>query len=87
MNSSPEMPVFVQIIIPVFVRILLPIGPLVVGGGISIWLSPIPDDKLTTAQSNMLDTADWIIKASVGALLSLGGNAIIRATNRNGAAK
>ncbi len=66
-----------------FVQLFAPLVLLAVGFGIWIWLSPIPDDELTTAQSDMLITADWIIKVSVGVLLGLGSNAGIRSISGN----
>ncbi len=72
---------------PVFVQLIVPFTLFVAGIGIAMWLSPIPDRELTTAQSNLLDIADWIIKASVGAILGLGSTARIRARNGNGAAQ
>ena len=72
---------------PVYVQLLAPFALLVIGIGIAMWLSPIPDDELTTAQSSLIDIADWIIKASVGAILGLGSSARIRARKSNGAAK
>ena len=73
--------------VAVFEQLIVPLGLLAVGIGIWIGLSPIPDDELTTAQTNMLITADWIVKTSVGAILGLGSNAVIRARNGNGATK
>ena len=68
-------------------QIIAPLVLLAAGFGIWIWLSPIPDDELTTAQSDMLTTADWLIKVSAGVLLGIGSNAGIRARNGNGARK
>ena len=69
-----------------YVQIFAPLLLLAIGFGIWIWLWPIPDDELTTAQSDMLTTADWIIKVSVGVLLGLGSNAGIRSISGNGKA-
>ena len=68
-----------------FVQLIVPFALLAIGMGIWVWIAPIPDDELTTAQASLLVTADWNIKASVGAILGLGANAGIRARNGNGA--
>ena len=70
-----------------FVQISAPLVLLILGVGIWNWLSPIPDGELTTAQSDMLATADWLIKVSAGVLLGIGSNAGIRARKGNGARK
>ena len=70
-----------------FVQISAPLVLLILGVGIWSWLSPIPDGELTTAQSDILATADWLIKVSAGVLLGIGSNAGIRARNGNGARK
>ena len=72
---------------PFLAQIAVPSPLLILGFGIWIWLSPIPDGELTTAQADMLDTADWLIKVSAGALLGIGSNAGIRARNGKSAAK
>ena len=40
-----------------------------VGLSILIWLSPIPASEMTPGQQNLLNIGDWVVKASVGALL------------------
>ncbi len=72
---------------PFLAQLAVPSALLILGFGIWIWLSTIPDGELTTAQSDMLTTADWIIKVSVGVLLGLGSNASTRARNGNSATK
>ena len=50
---------------------------LIVGGvGIMVSLSPYTADQLTPAQDRLLNIADWVVKASVGAILGIiGGSA------------
>jgi len=69
------------------VQLFAPLALLAIGFGIWIWLSTIPDGELTTAQSDLLTTVDWLIKVSVGVLLGLGSNAGIKAISGNGATK
>ena len=47
----------------------------VTGLGVSIlvWLAPVPADAYTPAQDSLLTIADWMVKASVGALLGFAG--------------
>ena len=72
---------------PFLAQLAVPSALLFLGFGIWMWLSPIPDGELTTAQSDMLATADWLIKVSAGVLLGIGSNAGIRARSGNGATK
>ena len=48
-------------------------GLIILGGGVLVWLSPVPADLLTPAQKNLLEIADWMVKASIGAILGLIG--------------
>ena len=45
----------------------------VVGIGLLIWLSDVPAGNLTPAQDSLLTVADWMVKASVGALVGFAG--------------
>ena len=45
----------------------------VLGGGVLVWLAPVPDGQLTKAQDNLIEIADWMVKASIGAILGLIG--------------
>lgn len=54
----------------------------VLGVSILVWLSPVPSEAYTPAQERLLDIADWMVKASVGALLGFaGGRAASRYVN------
>ena len=59
------------------------------GGGVLVWLAPVPADSLTPAQNNLIVIADWMVKASIGATLGLiGGRRLANgkpAAPRNGA--
>ena len=46
-----------------------------VGLGVSIlvWLAPVPVVDMTLAQDRLINIADWMTKASVGALLGFAG--------------
>ncbi len=49
------------------------VGMIVLGGGVMVWLAPVSADEITPAQSNLLEIADWMVKASIGAILGLIG--------------
>ena len=44
-------------------------GMSAVGLSILVWLAPIPFDSLTPAQQSLLNIADWMVKAPIGAIL------------------
>ena len=50
---------------------------LIIGGvSVMMYLSPYTADQLTPAQDRLLNIADWVVKASVGAILGvIGGSA------------
>ncbi|MDE2921118.1 MAG: hypothetical protein OXR64_14880 [Chloroflexota bacterium] len=37
------------------------------------WLADVPADVFTPAQRNLLTVADWMVKASIGAILGFAG--------------
>ncbi len=45
----------------------------VAGIGVMALLTVVPSDSYTPAQERLLDIADWMVKASVGALLGFAG--------------
>ena len=51
------------------------------GIGVMFWHAPVPDDELTRAQANLISIGDWMVKASVGAILGLVGGARIATAN------
>ena len=53
--------------------IALLVGMIVLGGGVMVWLSQVSAERITPAQSNLLEIADWMVKASIGAILGLIG--------------
>ena len=60
----------------------------IVGGGVLVWLSPVSSDRITPAQGNLIEIADWMVKASIGAIVGLIGgqrlaNGKSAARNRN----
>ena len=59
---------------------------LIVGGiGVMMWLAPIPADELTPAQTNLISIGDWMVKASVGAILGVVGGSRVAMSNGGGA--
>ena len=48
----------------------------VAGIGFMTWLADVPADADTPAQDRLLDIADWMVKASIGALLGFAGGRV-----------
>ena len=46
---------------------------LIILGGVLVWLAPVSAEQITPAQGNLLEIADWMVKASIGAILGLIG--------------
>ena len=54
----------------------------IIGIGIMAGLADVPADSFTSAQDSLLSVADWMVKASVGAILGFaGGRAAFRHTD------
>ena len=57
-----------------------------VGLGVSllVWLAPVPAVEMTPAQDRLINIADWMTKASIGALLGFAGGRLAgsRASSR-----
>ncbi len=51
------------------------------GVGILYAMSGIEDDELTTARQNLIALGDWVVKASVGAILGFAGGAGLASRN------
>ena len=49
-------------------------GLVVLGGGVLVWMAPVPAEDMTPARDILLNIADWMIKASVGAILGFAGS-------------
>ncbi len=45
----------------------------VVGLGILIWMSPVQASNITPAQDRLMNIADWMVKAAIGAILGYSG--------------
>ena len=54
------------------------------GIAILLWLGRIPDDELTAAYITLIGIADWLVKASVGAILGLAGTSRLRSRKAAG---
>ena len=68
-------------VLPTLGYILFLMGVVVLGVGILEWLVPVTEAEMTPAQESLLNIGDWIVKASVGAMLGFGG---ARLVSRNG---
>jgi len=44
------------------------------GGGVLVWMAPVPAEDITPARELLLNIADWMIKASAGAILGFAGS-------------
>lgn len=62
-----------QSVLPTLGYILFLMGVVVLGVGILVWLVPVTEAEMTPAQRNLLNIGDWLVKASVGAMLGFGG--------------
>ena len=59
-------------------------GMSAVGLSTLVWLAPIPSDSLTPAQQSLLNIDDWMVKASIGAILGcVGARAGLGNTNES----
>lgn len=47
---------------------------ILVGGGVLVWMAPVPADDMTPAREILINIADWMIKASVGAIIGFAGS-------------
>ena len=51
------------------------VGLIILGGGALVWMTPVPAEDMTPAREILLNIiADWMIKASVGAILGFAGS-------------
>ena len=41
-------------------------GLVILGGGVLVWMAPVPAEEMTPARELLLNVADWMIKGSVG---------------------
>lgn len=46
---------------------------IIISGGVLVWLAPVAEGSLTPAQDTLVSTADWMIKASAGAIVGFAG--------------
>ena len=70
-----------QSMLPTLGYILFLMGVVALGVGILVWLVPVTEAEMTPAQESLLNIGDWLVKASVGAMLGFGG---ARLASRNG---
>ena len=60
--------------IPTILVVSCLLGFVVVGLSILVWLAPVSAVEMTPAQDRLIDIADWMTKASIGALLGFAGS-------------
>ena len=72
-NNGGEIPV---------IWILVTLAAIAAAGiGIQFWMVDVSADDMTPAYENLLTTADWMVKSSIGAILGFIG---ARLAGRNG---
>ena len=49
-------------------------GMILLGGGVLVWLSPVPAEQLTPAQTNLIYLGDTMVKGAIGAILGFAGS-------------
>ena len=52
------------------------------GGGVLIWLAPVPTSELTTAQSTLIELADTAVKGALGAFFGFAGTRLATRSGR-----
>lgn len=58
------------------------VGLILLGGGVLVWKAPVPAEDMTPAREMLLNIADWMIKASAGAILGFAGSRLaVRRSN------
>ena len=62
------------------------LGLVVLGGGVLVWMAPVPAEDITPAREILINIADWMIKASVGAILGFAGSRLAARRSSAGAA-
>ena len=61
-------------------------GLIILGGGVLVWMAPVPAEDMTPARELLLNVADWMIKASAGAILGFAGSRLaVRGSNAGAA--
>ena len=53
---------------------IIMVALIVLGFIVLIWMSPIPADRLTPAQTNLIDLADTMVKGALGAIFGFAGS-------------
>ena len=54
---------------------------IILGGGVLVWLSPIPAEQMTPAQNDLRELADTVVKGGLGALAGFFGSRPYRPGN------
>ena len=47
---------------------------IIAGGGVLVWLSPVPAEQLTPAQTNLIYLGDTMVKGAIGAIFGFAGS-------------
>ena len=50
---------------------------ILLGGGVLVWLAPVPADQLTPAQTNLIFLGDTMVKGAIGAILGFAGARLV----------
>ena len=57
-------------------------GLILLGGGVLAWLSPVPAEQLTPAQTNLIYLGDTMVKGAIGAILGFAGSRLASVRGR-----
>lgn len=57
------------------------LGLIILGGGVLVWLAPVPAEQLPPAQNDLRDLADTVIKGSFGAIIGFVVSLLHRQSN------
>lgn len=65
------------------VTVLVTLSHLILlGGGVLVWLAPVPAEQLTPAQTNLIYLGDTMVKGAIGAILGFAGSRLASARGR-----
>ena len=54
---------------------------IILGGGVLVWLAPVPAEQITPAQDDLRNLADTIVKGGLGAIAGFFGSRSYRPGN------
>ena len=65
------------------VTVLVTLSHLILlGGGVLVWLAPVPAEQLTPAQTNLIYLGDTMVKGAIGAIFGFAGSRLASVRGR-----